>query len=77
MDTVIFKRIAPDESRIHLGGEHVGDVYRRPDCLVPGSHYYVIHIDEDFRGPIRVHRRERIHEVAEHLVDTHPLWQAG
>ncbi len=69
MQSVTFRRIAPDDSRIY----HDGEVYRLADCLKHGSHYYVIHLDEDFRGPIRVHQRSRIREVTERLVDTHPL----
>ncbi len=73
MDRVTFKRIAPDESRIYRDGDRVGDIYRQPDCLVPGAHYYVVHLDEDWRGPVRVHDRARVREVAERLVRTHPL----
>ena len=57
MDRVTFKRIAPDESRIYHDGNRVGDIYRQPDCLEPGAHYYVVHLDEDWRGPVRVHDR--------------------
>ena len=74
MDRVTFKRIAPDESRIYHDGDRVGDIYRQPDCLEPGAHYYVVHLDEDRRGPVRVHDRARVREVAERLVRTHPLW---
>ncbi len=73
MQPVRFKRIAPDESRIYLDDDFVGDVYRQPDCLRPGSHYYVIHLDEDYRGPVHVHERCRIREVAERLIATHPF----
>ena len=73
MESVRFKRIAPDESRINLDGDPVGEVYRQPDCLRLGSHYFVIHLDEDHRGPVRVHDRSRIREVAERLVATHPF----
>ena len=73
MTEIAFKRIAPEESRIYRDGEYVGDVHRQPDVLEPGAHYYVIHLDEDRRGPVRVHARTRIREVAERLVETHPL----
>ena len=55
-------------------GDYVGDVYRQPDILHEGEHYYVVWLDEDFRGPVRVHERERIREVAEQRVRSHPLW---
>ena len=74
MDRLAFKRIAPEESRIHRDGDCVGHVYRQDDILNPGSHYYVVHLDEDPRGPARVHERARVREAAERLVRTHPLW---
>ena len=74
METITFKQVAPHESRIYAGGEYVGDVCRRDDILAPGHFFYVVHFDEDPRGPRRVHERRRIREVAQRLFDTHPLW---
>ena len=74
MSAIAFRRIAPDESRIYQDGDHVGDVYRQEDVLSPGSHVYVVHLDEDPRGPCRVHDRKRVREVTERLVFSHPLW---
>ena len=74
MNEITFKRINPQESRIYQEGDYVGDVYRLDDILNPGSHYYVIHLDEDWRGPRRVHERRRIREVAQQLVNSHPLY---
>ena len=74
METITFKQVAPRESRIYAGDEYVGDVYRRDDILAPGQVFYVVHLDEDPRGPRRVHERRRIREVTRRLVDTHPLW---
>ncbi len=72
--TITFTRVGDDEVRIHdADGDHVGDLFRRSDILNPGSSYFVIHLDEDPRGPVRVHQRERIREVAQHRLDTHPL----
>ena len=68
-----FRRITPEESRIYQDGAIVGEVYRQDDILNPGAHYYVIHLTEDYRGPVRVHERSRIREVAQRLVDSHPL----
>ena len=34
----------------------------------------MIWLDEDWRGPVRVHERSRIREVTERLVSTHPFW---
>ena len=75
MSRITFKRIATDESRIYdAGGDYVGDVYAHDDILRPGRRYFVIHLDEDPRGPQRVHERHRVREVAQRLVDTHPLY---
>ena len=74
MSAVPFRRIAPDESRIYRDGDHVGDVVRQEDVLSPGSHFYMVHLDEDPRGPCRVHDRSRICEMTERLVGSHPLW---
>ena len=41
MTGITFKRIAPDESRIHLDGDHVGDVYALDDPLHEGARYFV------------------------------------
>ena len=65
MTRIAFKRITPDESRIYNDdGDYVGDVFRQDDILNPGGHYYIVHLDEDWRGPHRVHERHRIGEVA-------------
>ena len=74
MSAITFKRITPSESGIYQDGDHVGDVYRQDEILNPGSHCYVIHLAEDWRGPRRVHDRNRIREVAQRLVNSHPLY---
>lgn len=73
MSNIVFKRVSPHESRIYQDGDCVGDVYRQDDILKPGYHY-VIHLFEDWRGPKRVHERTRIRQVAQRMVDTHPLF---
>ena len=74
MGSISFKRITQHESRILDDGDHVGDVYRQDDVLCEGAHFYVVHLSEDLRGPRRVHERHRIREIAQHLVDTRPLF---
>ena len=69
-----FRRITPEESRIYQDGAIVGEVYRQDDILIRGRHYYVIHLSEDHRRPVKVHDRARIRAEAQRLVDTHPLW---
>ena len=74
MSSVTFKRVAPDESRIHdADGDHVGDVYAQDDILNPGARVYVVHLSEDPRGFVRVHDRSRIREVAEERLRSHPF----
>ena len=75
MGSVTFKRLTPHESRIYdADGDHVGDVYRQDDILAPGRVYYVVHLHEDPRGPRRVHERHRVRQVAQSLLDSHPLF---
>ena len=33
-------------------GDHVGDVYALDDPLRAGARYFVVHLDEDSRGPM-------------------------
>ena len=74
MSQVMFKRIATDESRIYdADGEYVGDVYALDDPLRIGARYFVIQLDEDPRGPVRVHERSRIRDVAEQRIRSHPF----
>ena len=55
MSRITFKRVASEQSDIYDDdGDCVGEVYRQPDVLNPGSHYYVVHLVEDYRGPVRV-----------------------
>ena len=74
MSAIAFRRIAPGESRIYQDGDHVGDVLALDDPLREGGRYFVVHLDEDPLGPCRVHDRNRIREVTERLVLSHPLW---
>ena len=72
--TITFTRVGEDEARIHdADGDYVGDLFRHPDILHQGEYFYVVHLSEDPRGPVRVHERSRIREVAQRLIDTHPL----
>ena len=74
--TITFTRVGEDEARIHdADGDYVGDLFRHPDILHQGEYFYVVHLSEDPRGPVRVHERSRIREVAQRLIDTHPLMQ--
>ena len=73
MSHITFRRVASDEARIYLDNEYVGDLYRQDDILKPGAVFYVVHLDEDARGPVRVHERARIREVAENRIRSHSL----
>ena len=74
MTDIAFKRISPEESRVYLDGDFAGEVHRQDDILNPGSHYYVCSLDEDPRGPVRIHERSRIRGIVAERVLTHPLW---
>ena len=71
---ITFGRASADEARIYQDGDHIGNVYRQRDILEPSSSYFVIHLDDDSRGPVTVHERSRIRDIAQRLIDTHPLW---
>lgn len=74
MSDLTFKRISPDESRIYADGEHVGDVYAQPDYLHPRRRVYLILLEDDPRGWAKTYDRERIREVAEERLMTHPYF---
>ncbi len=71
-----FRRVGENEARIYQHGDHVGDLYRHDDILNRGEVFYVVHLSEDPRGPVRVHDRSRIREVAEERIRSHPLWSS-
>ena len=74
MTDITFRRVDRDEWRIYQDGDILGDVCRLDDILHEGKRYFVVHLSEDVRGPVRVHDRARVREVTRRLVDTHPLW---
>ncbi len=74
MTEIAFRRIDEHEALIVADGETIGNLYRQDDVLHEGAHYYVVVLDEDWRGPVRVHERHRIREIAEERIRTHPLW---
>ena len=75
MSRISFKRVTPEESVIYdADGDRVGEVFRQPDILHPGCHYYLIWLDDDPRGYVRVFDRARIHDVAQARLDSHPYF---
>ena len=68
--TIRFKRTLPDHAHMYHGEELVGELTRQPDLLNAGSWFYVIHLFDDMRGPVRVHDRKRTREVAEQRIRT-------
>ncbi len=73
MSHLTFKRINPDESRIHdADDEYVGNVYAHDDILQPGRRVYLILLEDDPRGWVAVHDRDRIREVAEERFLSYP-----
>jgi len=72
--TVTFTRVGANEARIHdADGDYVGDLFRQRDILNPASSFFVIHLSDDPRGPVRVHERSRIREVTQELLASHPM----
>ena len=75
MSRITFKRVTPEESVIcDADGDRVGEVFRQPDILHPGRHYYLIWLDEDPRGYVRVFDRSRIPRVTQERLDSHPYY---
>ena len=74
MSDVTFRRIDRHEWRVYQDRDIVGDVLRMPDILDPGRSLFVVHLSEDFRGPVRVRDAARVREVTQRLVASHPLW---
>ena len=75
MSRISFKRVTPEESVIYdADGDRVGEVFRQPDILHPGCHYYLIWLDDDPRGYVRVFDRSRIRHVAQERLDSHPYF---
>ena len=70
---IAFKRFSADEVRVYQDGDHVGDVYRQDDILNRGTVFYVVHLSEDPRGPVRVHERHRVRDVTRQLLESHPM----
>ena len=65
VDDITFEHTTENEARILCDEDWIGGLFRRPDILKPGSHYYVVHFFDDPRGPIRVHDRSRVREATE------------
>ena len=73
---IVFRKANDNEVRIYdADGDHVGDVIRQRDILCPSSSHFIIHMNEDPRGFVRVHEHSRVRETAQRLLDTHPLPQ--
>ena len=72
---VTFHKVADDEARILADGEYVGDLYRQRDILSPAAALYIVHLEDDARGFVRVHERHRVREVAVQRILSHPFRQ--
>ena len=70
---VTFQRVAEDEARILADNEYVGDLYRHRDILEDGAVLFIVHLEDDPRGFVRVHQRHRVREVAAERIRTHPF----
>ena len=74
---ISFERTTGNEARILCDDDWIGDLLRHRDVLKPGSHYYIVHLFDDPRGPIRVHDRSRIREATETRAASLPHLQGG
>ena len=74
MSHITFRRVTPELSRIYDGDGCVGEVCRQPEILNCGRHCYVITMNEDPRGPLRVFDRSRIRDEARVRLLTHPFY---
>ncbi len=71
---IVFRKANDNEVRIYdADGDHVGDVIPQRDILCLSSSHFIIHMNEDPRGFVRVHEHSRVRETAQPLLDTHPL----
>ena len=68
--TIHFKRTLPDHAHMYHDQELVGELTKQPDLLNAGSFFYIVHLFDDLRGPVRVHDRERVREIAEQRIRT-------
>ena len=73
MTDITFRLVSTDEADVLADGEYVGGLYRQDDILHPGTVFYVLHLSEDPRGPVRVHERHRVRATARQLLETHPM----
>ena len=74
---ISFQRTTGNEARIICDNDWIGHLLRHRDVLKPGSHYYIVHLFDDPRGPIRVHDRSRIREATETRTASLPHLQGG
>ena len=66
---VRFRRTGDNECDIVVHGQTVGIVTRRPDIAAPdGGWFYVVHLDDDFRGPRQVDDRDHVKAVAAAMI---------
>ena len=72
MTEITFERSGNAEARIYCDDQWIGGLFHRPDLLKPGSHYYVVHLFDDPRGPLHVHERAQVREATEARAASHP-----
>ena len=68
----LMRKSRARDLRIYLGDSYVGDVYAYDDTFRAGARVFEIHLDEDWRGPRRVHDRSLVRKTAQRMVDTLP-----
>ena len=68
--SIHFKRTLSDHAHMYHDQELVGRTHKLPDFSTKVPSFYVVHLFDDRRGPIRVHDSNRILEVAEQHIRT-------
>lgn len=71
---ITFGPVVDDEVRVYLDGDYIGGIYKHESVLRPGTHDYLIHLTEDYRGWKRVTDRSKLRAAVEQRIHTHPLY---
>ncbi len=71
---ITFGAAVDDEVYIYLDNKAVGSIYKAESVLTPGTHDYLVHLADDYRGWKRVTDRSKLRAETERWIHTHPLW---
>lgn len=71
---ITFGAVVDDEVRIYLDGKLIGDIYKVESVLNPGTHDYLVHLAEDYRGWKRVADRGQLRAAVDEWIRAHPFY---